>query len=97
MLSATALAAKLVECALVDKQGWAFQQIADRLEGKAAQQVDVNVVDNREIAEFSDAELTAMLKERVIHAPIDDKPRAEGETLNCPGRWPRACGAPHPA
>ena len=29
-----------------------------------------------------DAELTAMLKERVIHAPIDDKPRTERNTLN---------------
>ena len=29
-----------------------------------------------------DAELTAMLKERVFHAPIDDKPRTERDTLN---------------
>ena len=29
-----------------------------------------------------DAELTPMLKERVIHAPIDDKPRTERVTLN---------------
>ena len=28
------LAEKLVECAIEDKQAWAFQQIADRLEGK---------------------------------------------------------------
>jgi hypothetical protein len=54
----------------------------DRLEGKAAQQVDVNVIDNREISEFSDAEMTAMLKERVIHAPIDASPRSETDTLN---------------
>lgn len=76
------LAETLFECAVVDKQGWAFQQISDRLEGKAIQQVDVSVQDNRELGEFSDAELTAMLKERVIHAPIDPKPRQDGETLN---------------
>ena len=29
-----------------------------------------------------DAELIAMLKERIIHAPIDDKPRTERVTLN---------------
>lgn len=75
------LAETLFECAVKDKQGWAFAQIADRLEGKAIQQVDHNIVDNREISEFSDAELTAMLKERVVHAPFDDKPRAT-EPLN---------------
>jgi hypothetical protein len=30
------LAEKLVECALEDKQGWAFNMIADRLEGNRA-------------------------------------------------------------
>src|SRR6516162_3951728 len=59
------LAEKLVECAIEDKQAWAFQQIADRLEGKAAQQIDHNVIDNREISEYSDAELNAMLRRRV--------------------------------
>ena len=49
-------------------------------EGKAAQQIDHNIIDNREISEF--AELTAMLKERVFRAPIDDKPRTERDTLN---------------
>ena len=29
-----------------------------------------------------DAELTAMLKERVIHGPIDDIQRTERDTLN---------------
>src|SRR5262252_2445794 len=54
------LAEKLVECAIEDKQGWAFGLIADRLEGKAAQQIDYNVIDNREISEYSDAEPRAM-------------------------------------
>jgi hypothetical protein len=72
------LAEKLVECAL-DGEGWAFNMIADRLEGKAAQQIDHNVVDNREISEYSDAELTAILRRRVGVVPVeseDDHPVA---------------------
>jgi hypothetical protein len=76
------LADKLVACALEDGQGWAFAQIADRLEGKAAQQITHNINDLREISEYSDAELTAMLKERVILKPIDETPRQDGEALN---------------
>ena len=76
------LAEKLVECAL-DGEGWAFQQIADRLEGKAAQQIDHNVVDNREISEFSDAELSAILRRRIGIVPVEsDEQRPEGEALN---------------
>jgi hypothetical protein len=41
------VAEKLVECAIEDKQSWAFQQIADRLEGKPVQVVDATVDDNR--------------------------------------------------
>ena len=43
------LAEKLVECAIEDKQGWAFQQIADRLEGKPVQVVDATVDDRSDI------------------------------------------------
>jgi hypothetical protein len=50
------LAEKLVECAIEDKQSWAFQQIADRLEGKPVQVVDATVDDHRTVHEFSDAE-----------------------------------------
>ena len=76
------LAEKLVRCAL-DGEGWAFNMIAARLEGKAAQQIDHNVVDNREISEFSDAELSAILRKRVDVEPIEsDEQRPEGEALN---------------
>ena len=64
------LAEKLVECAL-DGEGWAFNIIADRLEGKAAQPIDHNVVDNREISEFSDAELSAIPRRRVGVVPVE--------------------------
>jgi hypothetical protein len=77
------LAEKLVECALVDKQAWAFQQIADRLEGKPVQVVDATVDDNRDIQQFSDAELTAILRRRVgVVAVESDEERPVGEPLN---------------
>lgn len=77
------LAEKLVECAMEDKQGWAFQQIADRLEGKPVQVVDATVDDHRTIHEFSDAELTAMLRRRIgVVAEESDEERPEGAALN---------------
>src|SRR5689334_3509512 len=59
------LAEKLVECAIEDKESWAFQQIADRREGKPVQVVDAKVDDHRTLEQFSDAELTAILRRRV--------------------------------
>jgi len=56
----------------VDKQGWAFQQIADRLEGKLVQVADATVDDHRTVHEFSDAELTAILRRRVGFVPVDE-------------------------
>jgi hypothetical protein len=77
------LAEKLVECALVDKQGWAFQQIADRLEGKPVQVVDATVDDHRTVHEFSDAELSAILRRRVgVVLAESDEERPEREALN---------------
>jgi septum formation inhibitor-activating ATPase MinD len=77
------LAEKLVECAIEDKQAWAFQQIADRLEGKPVQVVDAMVDDHRTLHEFSDAELTAILRRRVGVVPVEsDEERPEGGALN---------------
>ena len=77
------LAEKLVECALVDKQGWAFQQIVERLEGKPVQVVDATVDDHRTLHEFSDAELTAILRRRVGAVPAEsDEKRPEDVALN---------------
>src|ERR1700746_1459301 len=59
------LAEKLVECAIEDKKSWAFHKIADRLEGKPVQVVDATVDDHRTVHEFSDAELSAILRRRV--------------------------------
>jgi hypothetical protein len=78
-----ALAEKLVNAALIDGEGWAFQQIADRLEGKVVQRVEHHDDDRRDVAEFTDAELTAILRKRVkIVSVEDDEERPEDETLN---------------
>jgi hypothetical protein len=77
-----ALAEKLVDCALIDGESWAFQQIADRLEGKPKQVVETDD-DRTSIDEFSDAELTAILRQRVKVVPVDsDEERPEDELLN---------------
>jgi Family of unknown function (DUF5681) len=77
------LAEKLVECAIEDRQAWAFQQIADRLEGKPVQVVDTTIGDNRALDQFSDAELTAILRRRIGVVPVDsDEERPEREALN---------------
>ena len=77
------LAEKLVECALVDKQSWAFQQIADRLEGKPVQVVQTSADDTRTVEEFSDAELTAILRKRLEVVSVEsDEQRPEDEPLN---------------
>jgi hypothetical protein len=77
------LAEKLVECAIEDKQPWAFQQIADRLEGKPVQVVDATLDDHRTLDQFSDAELTAILRRRVGVVPVEsDEERPVGGALN---------------
>jgi hypothetical protein len=77
------LAEKLVECAIEDKQSWAFQQIADRLEGKPVQVVDATVDDHRTLHEFSDAELTAILRSRVgVVAVESEEERPASGALN---------------
>ena len=77
------LAEKLVECAIEDKQSWAFQQIADRLEGKPVQVVDATVEDHRTVHEFSDAELSTILRRRVGAALAEsDEERPERGALN---------------
>jgi hypothetical protein len=77
-----ALAEKLVSCAL-SGEGWAFKEIADRLEGKAIQPVEHSGADDRDIEHLTDAELTAILRSRVkIVAVETEEERPEGEPLN---------------
>lgn len=77
------LAEKLVECAIEDKQSWAFQQIVERLEGKPVQVVDAMFDDHRTVEQFTDAELTAMLRRRIgVVAVESDEERPEDAALN---------------
>jgi hypothetical protein len=71
-----------VNAALIDGESWAFQQIADRLEGKPTQVVETT--DDRDnIDQFTDAELTAILRQRVKIVPVEsDEERPEDESLN---------------
>jgi hypothetical protein len=56
---------------------------ADRLEGKPVQVVDATVDDHRTVHEFSDAELSAMLRRRVGVVPVEsDEECPEGAALN---------------
>ena len=77
-----ALAEKLVSCALAG-EGWAFKEIGDRLEGKPMQPVEHSSNDDRDIDQFSDAELTAIVRSRVKIVPVEiDEQRPESEPLN---------------
>lgn len=66
------LAEKLVECAL-NGESWAMQQVADRLDGKPMQQLDVEVT-TRAASLMSDDELAAIASggsEPASTAPVD--------------------------
>ena len=54
------IAEKLVECAM-GGESWAVQQVADRLDGKPAQQSTVNIYDKRDATDWTTAELEAIL------------------------------------
>jgi len=77
-----ALAEKLVSCALAG-EGWAFKEIGDRLEGKPMQPVDVSTDEKTDIEQFTDAELTAILRSRLKIVPVEttDEERPEGGSL----------------
>jgi len=53
------IAEKLVECAMAG-ESWAVQQVADRMEGKPQQAIDI-AHDQRSPDEMSDAELAAIV------------------------------------
>ena len=47
------------------------RRIADRLEGRPVQVVDATVDDNRTVHQFSDAELSAILRRGVGVVPVE--------------------------
>lgn len=56
-----AIATKLVDCA-VSGEGWAIQQVADRLDGKPAQDINVDSTVTHELAGLTDGELADRIK-----------------------------------
>jgi hypothetical protein len=55
------IAEKLVDAAL-DGQSWAIQQVADRIDGKPAQESTVNVNEKREATDWTREGLLALLE-----------------------------------
>jgi hypothetical protein len=66
------------------KSAWAFNMIADRLEGKPMQPVEYSGTDDRDVKELTDAELTALIRSQLNIVPVEatDEERPEGESLN---------------
>ena len=76
------IAEKLVDCA-VEGQSWAVMQVADRLDGKPAQESTVNI-NNRTLTELADAEIAARIAElRAGRAGSSD---GDGEAPNDPSQ-----------
>ena len=77
------LAEKIFNYAL-DGEAWAAQMVLDRVEGKVPQPVAQTHETKNDINQFSEAELTQMLRERMANMPPPEQPKqtAEGETLN---------------
>ena len=55
------IAAKLVDCAIAG-DAWAVQHVADRLDGKPAQESTVNI-NNRTLTELADTEIATRIAE----------------------------------
>ena len=58
----TRIAEKLVECAL-DGEGWAIQQVADRLDGRPAQDTKLTI-ERRDATDWSLVELVELIRQR---------------------------------
>lgn len=56
-----AIATKLVDCAMAG-ESWAVQQVADRLDGRPAQDINVDASVTHELANLTDGELAARIK-----------------------------------
>src|SRR3954463_2935369 len=73
----TRIAEKLVECAL-DGEGWAIQQVADRLDGKAAQESTLTI-ERRDATDWSLLELVEVIRQRrEQHGPDRERDLAQG-------------------
>lgn len=58
--------------AAIDGEAWAIQQVADRLDGKPLQEAAVSIDDKRSFADWTDAELLAVIEgARGVGGPDD--------------------------
>jgi ribosomal 50S subunit-associated protein YjgA (DUF615 family) len=55
------IAEKVVDLALAG-ESWAVQTVADRLDGKPAQEQSVTIDDRRDLIDYTDVELTELLR-----------------------------------
>jgi hypothetical protein len=69
------IAEKVVELAL-NGESWAVQQVADRLDGKPAQDTTVTIDDKRDATDWSRAELVSFIND--ARASRNGAPEAEG-------------------
>jgi hypothetical protein len=82
------MAELLFKHALKGGESWAFQMIADRLDGKPVQQTEVSINDTRDrIEQFSDDELTMLMRDKIAAEAAEAKskpPRADkdGNSIN---------------
>jgi hypothetical protein len=58
--------------------------VRDRLEDKAVEPIEQRDDDRRDVKDFTDAELTAIIRSHVKIVPVEatDEERPEGESLN---------------
>lgn len=75
------LAERLVDEAL-DGQGWAMCQIADRLDGKPAQESTVNINDHRDASDWTRETLVAFLDDARESGAGTAKANGRGGKLN---------------
>jgi hypothetical protein len=75
------IAEKLVECAM-NGESWAIQQVADRLDGKPAQEATVTIDDKRDAADWSREELVAFLSNARADSARAAEAKGRGRKLN---------------
>lgn len=75
------IAEKLVESAKAG-EGWAIQQVADRIDGKPAQDVNIESTVTHELAGLSDRELAAAIKSEVARLAGGSEGETDKERLH---------------
>jgi hypothetical protein len=75
------IAEKLVSCA-IEGESWAIQQVADRLDGKPAQESMVTVDDKRDATDWTSTELDAIINDARKSGNGAQAPAARNSKLN---------------